>query len=91
MAATILVVDDSHVDRCLIGGLLQRETGYRIELASDGHEALQRLKAMRVDLVVTDLVMPELNGLELVSAVVDRFPQIPIILMTGKVHGVWTP
>lgn len=83
MTANILVVDDSHVDRCLIGGLLQREPGYHVELAADGREALERLATSPIDLVVTDLVMPELDGLELVRTMRQRHPEIPVVLMTA--------
>jgi CheY-like chemotaxis protein len=82
--AIVLVVDDSAVDRRLVGGMLSKVPGLAVQFAADGREALAFIEAEQPDLVVTDLVMPELNGLELVSAVVDRFPQIPIILMTGK-------
>ena len=87
--ATVLVVDDSAVDRRLVAGMLSKVQGMIVHLAADGREALAYLEASSQeqaspDIVVTDLVMPELSGLELVTAVVDRFPQIPIILMTGK-------
>lgn len=80
----VLVVDDSAVDRRLVGGMLAKVPGLAVQFAADGREALAFIEAERPDLVITDLVMPEMDGLELVSAVVDRYPQIPIILMTGK-------
>jgi len=80
----VLVVDDSAVDRRLVGGMLGKVPGLAVQFAADGREALAFIEAEPPDLVITDLVMPELDGLELVSIVVDRFPQIPIILMTGK-------
>jgi CheY-like chemotaxis protein len=87
--ASVLVVDDSAVDRRLVAGMLGKIPGMTVHLAAEGREALTYLEASgnegtAPDIVVTDLVMPELDGLGLVSAVVDRFPQIPIILMTGK-------
>lgn len=81
--AIVLVVDDSAVDRRLVGGMLAKLPGLVVQFAADGREALAFIEAEQPDLVITDLVMPELDGLALVSAVVDRFPQIPIILMTG--------
>ena len=80
----LLVVDDSAVDRRLVGGMLAKVPGFAVHFASDGREALAFIEAEQPDLVITDLVMPGIDGLELVSTVVDRFPQIPIILMTGK-------
>src|SRR6185436_17732883 len=81
---TVLVVDDAAVDRKLVGGLLAREAGLKIEFAQSGDEALARLATLTPDVIVTDLVMPGMSGLDLVAQVVDQHPQIPIILMTGK-------
>lgn len=81
---TVLVVDDSAVDRRLVGGLLSKAGDLRAEYATDGKDALAKLDALDLALIVTDLVMPEMNGLELVSAVVERHPHVPVILMTGK-------
>jgi CheY-like chemotaxis protein len=81
---TVLVVDDSAVDRRLVGGLLAKSPGIDVDFAADGKEALRKVQARPPALVITDLVMPEMNGLELVSAIVDQYPQVPVILMTGK-------
>src|SRR4051812_26100541 len=80
---TVLVVDDAAVDRKLVGGLLAKG-GLSVEFAASGEEALERLAMISPGLVVTDLVMPGMSGLELVSRVVGLHPQIPVILMTGK-------
>ena len=82
--ATVLVVDDAAVDRKLVGGLLKREAGLTVEFAESGDEAITRLATLRPDLIVTDLVMPGMSGLDLVAQVTEQYPQIPIILMTGK-------
>jgi CheY-like chemotaxis protein/anti-sigma regulatory factor (Ser/Thr protein kinase) len=81
---TVLVVDDSAVDRKLVTGLLAKGPDLEVELAANGEEALQRLAQSRPALIVTDLVMPGMSGLELVSQVVERYPEVPVILMTGK-------
>ena len=81
---TVLVVDDSAVDRRLVGGLLTKSPGIEVEYAADGKEALRKTQVKPPALVITDLVMPEMNGLDLVAALVDQYPQIPVILMTGK-------
>ncbi len=80
----ILVVDDSAVDRRLVGGLLSRLADWKIEYASQGVEALEKMALALPDLVLTDLVMPEMDGLELVSAVKSRYPAVPVILMTSR-------
>ncbi|HUY92617.1 MAG TPA: response regulator [Pirellulales bacterium] len=83
MTTKILVVDDSLVERLLVKGILGRDPSFRIELAENGQEALEKIAESPPDLVVTDLVMPRLNGLELVRAVRLRDPTIPVILMTA--------
>ena len=80
----VLVVDDSPVDRRLVGGLLGKSVNLRIEYAADGEEALRSMECSTPNLVVTDLIMPNMDGLELVAAVVERYPLVPVILMTGK-------
>jgi CheY-like chemotaxis protein/anti-sigma regulatory factor (Ser/Thr protein kinase) len=81
---TVLVVDDSLVDRRLVGGILAHSPDLQVEFASDGEEALERIEVLAPHLVVTDLVMPGISGLELVSAIRQRFAHLPVILMTAK-------
>jgi CheY-like chemotaxis protein/anti-sigma regulatory factor (Ser/Thr protein kinase) len=82
----ILVVDDSGVDRLRAGRLLQKaeEEDWIIEYAGNGQEALSSMRDLVPDVVVTDLQMPEMDGLELVDAVRKEFPQVPVILTTGQ-------
>ncbi len=82
--ATILVVDDSAVDRKLVGGLLGKDASIKVDFAVNGLEALASMEAGIPDLVLTDLIMPEMDGLSLVSAVRKRFHLVPVILMTSK-------
>lgn len=81
---TLLVVDDSAVDRSLMGGLLQRDESLKIEYAQDGVSALELVERIRPDIVITDLMMPRKDGLELVSELQYRFPSIPVILVTSR-------
>lgn len=81
---SILVVDDSAVDRKLAGGLLSKQDGWVAHYASGGKEAAGWLREHAVDVVVTDLQMPEMNGLEFVRHVKSEHPLIPVILMTGQ-------
>ena len=80
----VLVVDDSRLDRTRAGGIL-RKAGHEVAFAANGREALDYLAVNPPDVVVTDLQMPELDGLELVEAVRQRYPHVPVILMTA--HG----
>lgn len=81
---TILIVDDSAVDRQLVGGLLRSESDFSIQFAANGAEALTHIEAEAPSVVVTDLIMPEMDGLELVKSVHQKHPLIPVILMTSK-------
>ncbi|WP_437202150.1 response regulator [Planctomicrobium sp. SH664] len=83
----ILVVDDSSMDRKIAGGLLQKVSGWEVDYAADGREAWEQLQQAALDppdVIVTDLQMPEMNGLELVREVHQKFPLVPVILMTGQ-------
>jgi CheY-like chemotaxis protein/anti-sigma regulatory factor (Ser/Thr protein kinase) len=81
---TVLVVDDSAIDRRLASGLLEKEGRYQILLASSGKDAMETMKSQSIDLVLTDLQMDEMDGLELVEAVRSEYPLTPVILMTAK-------
>lgn len=81
---TILVVDDLVTDRLLAGGLLQRHDGWNVIFAKNGQDALQQLELHIPDIVLADMMMPMMNGLELAEAVKREFPLIPLILMTSK-------
>ena len=81
----VLVVDDSAVDRRLAGGILEKQGDLQVEFASNGVEALEAIQRRQPDMVLSDLQMPQMDGLELVGAIRNRFPLIPVILMTA--HG----
>jgi CheY-like chemotaxis protein/anti-sigma regulatory factor (Ser/Thr protein kinase) len=80
---TVLVVDDLATHRQLAAGLLSQQEGYAIDFAVSGQDALDLLARQRVDIVVTDLMMPEMDGLELIRAVRHDHPHLPVILMTA--------
>jgi CheY-like chemotaxis protein/anti-sigma regulatory factor (Ser/Thr protein kinase) len=80
----ILIVDDSPLDRFLAGGLLEKAGQFGIDYASQGDVALEKLQQQKIDLVVTDLVMPGMDGLELVATIRRQHPDIPVVLMTSK-------
>jgi DNA-binding NtrC family response regulator len=84
----ILVVDDEPAIRRFAARILVRE-GYVVHEAGDGAEALAIITAggVAVDVVVSDIVMPRLNGVELIQALATTHPALPIILMTGYGAG----
>ncbi len=81
--ANILVVDDSAVDRKLAGSLLEKVLNTTVSYANDGKEALECFERHLPDLVLTDLSMPEMDGLELVKRIRKHHPLVPVILMTA--------
>ena len=82
--ASILVVDDETAVRRFAARVLQRE-GYTVVEATDGMEALElvRMNGAPVEIVVSDIVMPRLNGVELTKALSESHPSLPVILMSG--------
>ena len=93
MMRTILVVDDErHVARVLTVAL--ERAGYAVETASNGEEAIYKLVELKPDAMLTDIMMPRMNGRELVTVVRNHFPecQVPIVVMTSSLeleHRDW--
>ncbi|MEZ0334976.1 MAG: response regulator [Gemmatimonadales bacterium] len=86
----ILVVDDEPAVRRLACQMLARE-GYGTVEAETGRQALALLVSNpgQISLVLSDVRMPEMNGLELEHAIRDCWPELPVILMTGEVTREW--
>jgi len=80
----VLIVDDALTDRVRVSGIASRWMDCTILEADNGKSAMEQIAAHLPDLVLTDLHMPEMDGLELVAAVKEDFPHIPVILMTGQ-------
>jgi two-component system, NtrC family, response regulator GlrR len=79
----VLVVDDDPDMRAFLGHWL-REVGCNVDVASDGVEALARSDIARPDVVLTDLVMDEMDGLKLASELHRLSPLLPVIMLSGK-------
>src|SRR5713101_4791990 len=90
MAHRILIVEDTPVDQRLFERALS-EPGREIEVCSDGREALAAFERRAADLVVSDIVMPNMEGLELLSELHTRVPGLPVILVTrfGNIPPRW--
>ena len=80
----ILLVDDSPVDRKLFATLLEKEN-FEVRACDDGQSALDIMEESLPDIVLTDMQMPGMDGLELVEEIRRRFSSTPVILITG--HG----
>ena len=80
----ILLVDDSPTDRRLFSGLLEKEPEFTVDSCDNGVAALKLIGSERPDVVVTDLQMPDMDGLQLVTEVRKNFAHVPVILITGQ-------
>jgi two-component system, cell cycle sensor histidine kinase and response regulator CckA len=78
----VLVVDDDAGVRRFVKAALER-AGLRVVEAEDGVEALRLLDTVKPDLLLTDIVMPKMDGIALAREVVNKFPQLPILLMSA--------
>src|SRR6185436_1605480 len=76
-------VDDSPVERRVMGGLLGTNPDWAVEFAGDGAEALDRCFTQEPDLVITDFNMPTMDGLQLLNKLKQRHPRIPVIIATA--------
>ena len=81
--ARILIVDDEESTREIFAELLQR-WGYEVDQTADGHAALKIAAETRPDVIISDLVMPKLDGLALTRALREESPDTPVIIITGK-------
>ena len=81
----ILVVDDSPVDRRLVKGLLEKDSSLIVDCSEDGAAALEQMGKSLPELILTDMQMPDMDGLELVVTTRLQYPDVPIVLMTA--HG----
>ncbi len=84
MTAKLLIVDDNPVDRELAVRSVRSLESLEVLEAENGEQALALLAEHAPDLVLTDLRMPEMDGLTLVQQVRERFPLVPVILMTAQ-------
>ncbi|MCM8792661.1 MAG: response regulator [Candidatus Omnitrophica bacterium] len=87
MAKKILVVDDEEIITKTISNLLKRE-GYVTEVAETGLQAIEKVKKANFDLIVVDIRMPNMNGLEFIHYIKkylksNKKPDIPVIFITG--------
>jgi CheY-like chemotaxis protein len=81
-APTVLVAEDEPLVRMIAVEVL-RDAGYIVQEACDGVEALEVLDGAAIDLLITDIQMPRLNGYQLAEAAMARWPNLKILLVTG--------
>jgi len=79
----ILIVDDNDCIRDFLTILLSRKR-YRCETAVNGREAMDKVAQAQFDVVITDVHMPEMDGITLTRELTLRFPDLPVMIMTGQ-------
>jgi len=82
LEAKLLIVDDNEGVRHLVSRWLER-AGFRVEEASDGAEAVEMVRKDPPDVILADIRMPKIDGIELARIVKSEFPHVKIILMTA--------
>jgi Response regulator containing CheY-like receiver, AAA-type ATPase, and DNA-binding domains len=88
MKSRILIVDDEASIRALLGQHLQQE-GHEVTLAADGSAGLEALGKAEFDLVLTDVRMPGMSGLELLAEIVRTHPGVGVLMLTACEDSPW--
>ncbi len=81
-SATLLIIDDDEVVRASLAAYLE-DSGFSVLQAGNGQQGLQVFEAHQPDLVICDLRMPQMGGLELIRRISERAPQLPVIVVSG--------
>lgn len=84
--AHILIIDDDPDTREVLRATLEA-AGHEVTLAAEGREGVERYRAQRADLIITDLYMPGQEGLETIKQLRMEFPDVRIVAMSGKPTG----
>ena len=82
LAVRILVIDDEELVRLTLRQTLEK-AGYEVAEAQDGKEGLEIQNEVPVDLVITDIIMPEMDGMEMIHALRQKHPDVKVIAISG--------
>ena len=80
--AAVLVIDDEEIMRDILGTLLERE-GYSVRLASSGQEGLDLAKSLPFDAVIVDVMMPGIDGLQVLDELKKHDEELPVLMITA--------
>lgn len=84
----ILIADDEEIVRTLLAEAL-KSYGYDIDVVENGVEAMSHIETKSYDLIITDYMMPNMDGFELTRRIKAKYPHTPILIITGKpVHDI---
>lgn len=83
----ILIIDDDETIRSVFKRFLTGK-GYDVAVAADGRQGLRQIEEAPVDLVITDIMMPETDGLEVVMAIRGKEGSLPVIAISGGMHAM---
>ena len=87
MVTRILLVDDHGIIRQGLISLLDRQPGIEvIGQAADGLNAIEKVNQLQPDIVITDIIMPNLNGVDATRRIVHQFPKVKVIALSGHSH-----
>jgi len=84
--ANILIIDDDPSIRTVFKRFLEKH-GYSVEIAADGQEGLHKFAAHTPDLIITDIMMPNKDGLEVILVLRKEFPDMPVIAISGGMRS----
>jgi YesN/AraC family two-component response regulator len=90
MKMNVLIVDDDEVLGALIKAMIKNDGYYSVNTARDGQEGYLSYLHFRPDIIITDIEMPRINGLEMVSAIRALDPKVRIIYMSGDLDRFWS-
>ena len=79
----ILIVDDEHEMLNSLGKILSHETDYRLNLIQDPNLAMKEIRQAEYELIITDLKMGQVSGLDILKNAMEHFPNTPVIMISG--------
>ena len=86
--ADVLIIDDERQMRRLMSRIL-KAAGHTVHEATNGREGIDRFRQLRPALVITDIVMPDLDGIETIRAIRQHNPAVPILAISGTNHTIY--